>query len=215
MVSVFAPVRVERVNGKLIYEREGLRKILPECEIVVNPVEPINLPKNVTRYLEIEFPPILLKPNSSETIYLKFPIEIGVFAKHGDKVAVVDVFSYEKPKYTLYGSPRRGVVCRWFFSDVYYYIPEVDRLRHGVMRLDIKNGGDWVEVGKVVLDCYAMKIYYDSFASCWAEMKVIGKSTAITDFLDRPIAKGMKKALELYTTRRLMGKSFTMEWGLI
>jgi len=113
---VFVPIKVERKNGRLIYFRDGIKKILPECEIVVNPVEPINLPKNVTRYLEIDFPPILIKPNAVETRYLKFPIEIGVFAKDGDKVTVVDVFTFDKPKYTLYGNPKSDVVCRWFWT---------------------------------------------------------------------------------------------------
>ncbi len=211
---MFYPVNLRRENGRVVYEREGVRKILPECEIIVNPVEPVNLPKNVTRFLEVDFDPILIKPNSVETIYLKFPIEIGVFAKHGDKLAVVDVFSFEKPKYTLYGTPKNGVVCRWFKSEVYYEVPEVDPLRHGVMKLVIRNGGDWVEVGKVVLDCYGMKIYYSEFASCWAEMKVISKISAETSFVDRPIERGMKKAVEMWTTRRLIGRSFTMEWGL-
>jgi len=212
---VFAPVKLEKRNGKIIYERGNVRKVLPECEIIVNPVEPINVPKNITRFLEIDFPPIILKPNCVETIYLKFPIEIGVFAKDGDKMIVIDIFTFEKPKYTLYGNPKNGVVCRWFWSEVYYEIPEVDPLKHGVLKLVIKNGKDWIEVGKIVLDCYAMKIYYDKFASCWAEMKISSKISAETSFVDKPIAEGMKKATELYTTRRLMGKSFVMEWGLV
>ncbi len=211
---MFVPIELRKEDGRLIYVRGEIRKILPECEIIVNPVEPINLPKNVTRYLEIDFPPVLIKPNAIETIYLKFPIEIGVFAKEGDKITVVDVFTFDKPKYTLYGTPKNGVVCRWFWSEVYYEIPEVDPLKHGVLKLVIKNGGDWVEVGKVVLDCYAMKIYYSEFASCWAEMKILSKISAETTFVDKPIIGGMKKAIELYTTRRLIGRSFTMEWGL-
>jgi len=57
-----------------------------------------------------------IKPNAVETIYLKFPIEIGVFAKDGGKVTVVDVFTFDKPKYTLYGNPKSDVVCRWFWT---------------------------------------------------------------------------------------------------
>jgi len=212
---VFVPIKLKKRDGKIVYERENVKKILPECEIIVNPVEPINLPKNITRFLEIDFSPIVIKPNGVETIYLKFPIEIGVFAKDSDRMIVIDVFAFEKPKFTLYGDPKNGVVCRWFQSDVYYEIPEVDPSKHGVLKLVIKNGKDWAEVGKVVLDCYAMKIYYDKFASCWAEMKILSKISAETTFVDKPIAEGMKKAAELYTTRRLMGKSFIMEWGLI
>jgi len=59
-----------------------------------------------------------------------------------------------------------------------------------------------------------MKIYYSEFASCWAEMKILSKISAETTFVDKPIVGGMKKAIELYTTRRLIGRSFTMEWGL-
>ncbi len=213
---MFVPIELEKRDGILVYRREGVEKVLPECEIIVNPVEPINTPKNVTRYLMVEFPPILLRPNEVRVFYLKFPIEIGVFAKFGDKIAVVDVFSFERAKYTLYGDPRRGIICRWFKSGLYGRIPEVDPTRQGIMKVDVRNGGEWAEMSKVVVDCYAMKIYYDSFASCWVKVRILNNRSAETSFVDEPLLKGMKRAIELYTTRRLMGmgRTFLMEWGI-
>lgn len=212
------PIKIEKVGNRIKYTRETadekVEKFLPDCEIFVSPVEPVNLPRNITRFLEIDFPPIMLEPNAIERIYLKFPIEIGVFAKKGDKIAVVDVFTFNKPKYTLYGNPKSGVVCRWYRSEVYYDIPKVDPLKDGVLELTVRNIGDWTEVSKVVFDCYAMKIYYDDFAGMVAEMRIASKNTAETSFIDKPLRNGMKKAVELYTTRRLIGKSFVMEWGL-
>jgi hypothetical protein len=49
-----------------------------------------------------------------------------------------------------------------------------------------------------------MKIFYDvKNVSMKAEMKVIDDETAEIEFLATPSEKNMKKALEIYTTRKL------------
>lgn len=51
--------------------QERVEKIITsECPAVfVHPVEPVNLPKEVTRYLEIVFPPVIIEPESEKTVY--------------------------------------------------------------------------------------------------------------------------------------------------
>ena len=99
------PIKIKKIGDKTKYirelEGEKVEKILPSCEIFANPVEPINLPKNITKFLEIDFSPIILEPNGMEEVYIKFPIEIGVFAKKADRITVIDIFTFNKPKYTL------------------------------------------------------------------------------------------------------------------
>ncbi|AEA47150.1 DUF432 domain-containing protein [Archaeoglobus veneficus] len=186
-------------------------------KFIINPVEPVNLPREVTHYLCIDFKkPVLIESGASITVFVKFPVEICVFV-NGKGVSPIDVFSLVTPKYTLYGNPKSGVICRWYESDVYTEVPETDPLREGIISLRIHNSSDdWVEVTKAVFDSYAMKIYYGDIVSMVAEMKVIGKHVAETTFIDRPLREGMKKSIELYVARKLLieRKSFLMEWGV-
>lgn len=187
-------------------------------KIVVNPVEPLNLPKEVTNYLEIEFKPLFVEPFSEKEIYLLFPIEIAVFVDAKDDIEILDIFSLRKPKYSLYGAPSEGVVTRWVFSDVFVSIPEVNRNMQGVLKLNIDNPTkEWVEISRVVFESYGMKIYYGDIVSMNARMKIISKNIAETEFFDRPLQARQNKSIELYTARDLpvVKRGFLMEWGFV
>ena len=218
---------VEKKGGFLKYTRwlgngknDIVEKILASDagKIIVNPVEPLNLPKEITNHLEIQFEPVVVEPNSFKKIYLKFPIEIGVFAATKKSIEVLDIFSLNSQKYSLYGAPDSGVICRWYKSDVFADIPKTDLLREGVIELNIQNTShEWVEVCRVVFESYGMKIYYGDSVSMVATIRIINRMVAETNFINKPIKDGMKKSLELYTARRIpvverMG--FLMEWGL-
>ncbi len=211
-----------RKSGKLyIYRRvlgenELTKKITNHGKLIINPVEPVNVPKSVTHFVEIEFEKhVLVGPKSKLGFYAKIPIDIGVFLKNG-KLKVLDVFTLnDYVKYTLYGTPKKGVVCRHYVSDVYDIPPKVDNTKEGILELEIENTSDeWVEMGKVVLDVYGMKLYYDEFRVVTKAVVCISRGVAETQFVDGRY--NMKRALEIYVARGLhiLRRSFVMEWGL-
>ena len=79
---------VENYDGFNLYKREladpdnNIEKIIHKesCCLLINPIEPVNLPKKLTPLLLIEFTnSVIINPYSTKTVYLKFPVEIGVF----------------------------------------------------------------------------------------------------------------------------------------
>ncbi len=200
-------------NGFRIYRRGDLKKVVvaESGRVVVNPVEPVNLPKNITRFLLIEFDkPMVVEPKSSGKISLTFPIEIAVILAGKKSFEVLDVFSFVEPKYTLYGDPKNGVVCRYWRSEIF---EEEEDFVKGSLEVEISNSSsEWVEVGKLVFDVYGMKIYYGESVVAFAEVRILSEKVAETEFVDRRIGK---KSLELYTARKIpmVGKKFVMEWG--
>lgn len=200
----------ERIE-KLIGSGEG--------KIAINPVEPVNLPRQITNFLEIRFNnKIILEPGVRKTVFLKFPVEVGVFTTGKGDIKLLDVFSNVHQKYSLYGTPINGVVCRYWESEVYTSLPESDPLKEGILKLSIYNDyGEWVEVGKAVFDVYKMKIFYgDGLVYSSGEMVVLSKTTAETRFFMEPLRSGMKKSLEVFTSRKvpMVTKKFFMEWGI-
>jgi hypothetical protein len=220
-------MKIEKRAGFFSYQRiikksgDRAEKIVlaDDGHVIVNPVEPVNLPREVTSYLQIEFEkPVLVEPHGKKKIYVKFPIEVGVFIAGKRSIEVADIFTLTKPKYTLYGNPRNGVICRYWKSDIYPEIPKTNSLIEGVIELNIENEDDeWIEVRRVVFNAVGMKIYYDQkLVSMRASMKILSPVLAETDFFTKAIRDGMKKSLELYTARRIVvptGK-FVMEMGL-
>jgi len=193
--------------------------LLEESKLLINPVEPVNKPRKITPNLLIKFEKsIVMDSRSTKKIYVKFPVEIGIFI-HGSKYSEnIDIFTLAKQKYTLYGDIRKGIICKYYRSGVYFSIPSSDPLQEGVMELIIRNTTSRVmEITMAVFNPYGMRIYYsDDMVSMRAEMEILSETVAETDFVNSPLKKGMKKSIKLYTTRKLPGVSskFTMEAGL-
>lgn len=193
-------------NEYSLYRRassDGIaEKILMEVPegIILNPVEPVNIPKKISPYLAIGFSTtVVVRPHSTKAIFLKFPVEVGVFLPREDEHDLLDIISLSRKKYTLYGTPRGGHVCRFWQSDVFASVPEIDLLYEGVLKLEIRNEADeWVPVKKAVFDVHGMKIYYDeSVVSARAKMTVTSGNKAESEFIDAPLEVGMQNSIEL------------------
>ena len=216
---------VERAGEIMTYRRqrgdEKVEKMLLTStgKILINPVEPVNKPKEITSYLLIEFKrSLVVEPAATKKIYVTYPVEIGVFIAMNKKYDVLDIFSIQKQKFTLYGDPRSGVICKYGKSEVYSSIPAVNPLLEGVIELSITNTvSEWVNVTKAIFNAYGMKLYYsDGMVYMKATMKINKEKTAETGFVDSPLERGMKKSLELYTVRKLavVSTKFVMEAGI-
>ena len=196
-----------------IYRRGSFEKlILSESgKVVVNPVEPVNLPKNITKYLLVDLKrSVVVEPKTTRKITLTFPIEIAVILVGKKSLEVLDVFSFVNQKYTLYGDPNNGVICRYWQSDVFEKEKEYFS---GKLEVEIRNSSDeWVEIGKLVFDVYGMKIYYDESVLSFAKVNILSEKVAETEFIDK---KAGSKSIELYVARKIpvVSRKFVMEWG--
>jgi len=217
-------IGIEQKNGRYVYRRtlEGRAReralISSGGRVIINPVEPLNLPKEVSHHLLVEFEPISIEPGAHETIFLTFPIEVAVFVAAKGNFEVVDIFSWNRQKYTLYGSPDRGVIARWWRSEVSFSPPLLDPHREGLLSLTITNTTNhWADVSRLMLESYGMKIYYDDSAAMKAWMRIVSTMVAETGCYDAPHTEGQRKSLELYTARSIPGierSRYLMDQGI-
>ena len=213
-------------NGKLNhykreYEDENLEKDISsdKSKILIHPVEPLNIPKEITSNFLIEFAnTLMVEPQGIEKIYLKFPIEIGIFVSGNNDIEIIDILTFMPQKYALYGDSRNGVICKYWNSEIYSSVPDVNHLQEGVMELIIRNRTNrWVEVTRAVFNAFGMKIYFnEDLVSMKANIKILGEEIAETYFINSPIKTGMKKSMELYAVRKILIPTtrFLMEWGI-
>ena len=218
-------VSIEQAGKGLVYRSAcasaRMEKILltQTGKVFINPVEPLNKPKELTPNLLIEFEnALLIEPEATREIVITYPIEIGVLISTKTAVEVLDIFTLVRQKLTLYGDPRSGAICKYWLSNVYSSVPAINPLYEGIIELSITNTTKkWVKVTKVVFNAYGMKIYYrDDLVAMKASMKIMQGNIAETDFFDAPLEPGMKKSLELYSVRKLavMTTKYIMEAGL-
>jgi len=189
-----------------------------EGRVVINPVEPVNLPTEVTGMLEFHFVPVTLRPNSRITLFLKFPVEIGVFVGAHENYSLLDVFSLARAKYSLYGTPEKGVITRHIECEALDSVPSTDPVEEGVLTLEFRNSSrDWVEVSRAVFDGSSMRLFYGSTVAMSGVMEVFSQTVAETKILDRPPDESMKQALRIYPTKKSLipeKPSFLMEYGV-
>ena len=169
------------------YDKVEKVLLLSKGKILVNPIEPLNTPKDITSNLLIEFErSVVVGPKITQKIYITFPVEIGIFISENKNFEILDVFTLVLQKFTLYGDPRSGLICKYWKSDVYSSIPTRNPIFEGIIELNIINDTlRWVEINKAVFNAYYMKIYYsDIMVSMKAKMKIIGEEMAETDFIN-------------------------------
>lgn len=218
-------ISVDEEDAHLVYRRshrvDGIESVLSvkNCKVTINPMEPVTIPKELTPYLLITMTrKLMVAPKRSTVIYLRFPVEIGIYISSMKELKRVDGFTLVKQKYTLYGDPRHGILCKYWESDIYSSMPSPNRLEEGIVELSISNGNSaWVELSQVVFNAYGMKIYFDDQrVAMKARMKIVGPNIAETEFVDSPLKPGMKKAIESYRVSKMAitDAAYVMEMGL-
>ena len=218
-------VSVKKEGESILYTRECLGESVEKIlvagsgKLLLNAVEPVNKPKALASYLLIEFANTLqVEPKGTMNIFLAFPVEIAVFMPSNEEFEVIDAFTLARQKFTLYGDPINGVICKYWKSSIYTAEPSLNPIEEGIIGLTITNTTTgWVEVTKAVFNAYGMKIYCDDKrVSMKANMNLKGGVSAETEFMDEPLVEGMAKSIEMYTVRKLSvsKKKFIMEFGL-
>jgi hypothetical protein len=86
---------------------------------------------------------------------------------------------------------------------------------HGVMELSIMNyTGEWVELTQSVFNACGMEQWYSkNMVSMKANLKIIQDKWAETEFINKPIIKGMSKSIELYTPKTVV--LFTPKFNMV
>ncbi len=205
---------LQKHEGELIYHREGVagsnEKIIlaEQGNLLLSPVEPFHTPSALSTHLLVELEqPVVIEPRRTKSIIVTFPVELAVvyFRRKTGGERILDIFTLSRTKYTLYGSIKSGVVCKYWESAAYSSIPPVNPIEQGVIKIEIQNqGARWAEVQKVLFGAQGMKIYYSPrLVGLQAMMKIGSEVTAETSFIDKPMQAGMKKALELFSARFL------------
>lgn len=199
----------------------SVEKILSQKNniLILNPVEPVNLPQEITPRLEIAFSPVVLPAGAQKQVFLKFPVEIGVFLETDSVVSVLDIFSLVPAKYSLYGTPGTGLITRWYYSEVHDTLPPTDPVREGALCLTLNNHcTSAIEVGRTLLESYSMCLFYGDRVGMTVTMDIISPALAETTFAAVP-GKGCEtRSLDLYAARKFAvvpRKTFTMESGVL
>lgn len=172
---------------------------------LLNPIEPLQVPKPLARNLMIHLEkPITIAPQSKTLLYLTFPIEVGVFLVRDSNHKRIDEFSLCSPKYTFIGKTNDGILCRFHSSEVFFEIPTLDQSL-GLLRLEVVNYvNHWSTINRVLFKAHGMKIYFaKNLASMSASMRIIDRDKAEIECLTSTFIPDSTPAIEVFPIKRL------------
>ncbi len=213
-------ISLEQHKSGFLYYREAKGETIEKLvlagksQLFLSPVEPMNVPAKVSSHLLIDFKrPLVVEPQSTKSIFVTFPLEIAVaLGRRLTGESIIDIFTKCISKHTLYGTIKDGIICKYWQSDLYNTVPDLNPAELGVMQIEIQNPtGSWAEVGKAVFSAHGMKIYYGPrLVTLNSVMKIINEHDAETSFIDSPLKTGLKLAYEQFSSRILTQQGKTL-----
>jgi len=189
-------IKIERIGENVFsYTRKDaedniLKKIIPitssDLTIELCPIRPVNYPAQRTSHIYLNFEsPVFLSEGSAATVFVRCPIEIGVFLIHGEHKDSLDWFTCDplNSRFCLYGSPESGILCKYTDSEIVESYDDSIQFYNAVLKIDIKNELDrGLTISKIVFPITGNSLYYKN-------------STAIIDSLSATLRK--KLTLEI------------------
>lgn len=167
-------IKIERIGEHVFsYIRKDaedniLKKIIPitssDLTIELCPIRPLNYPAHRTNHVYLDFEsPIFLSEDSAATVFVRCPIEVGIFLVHDGHKDSLDWFTCDplNSRFCLYGTPESGTLCKYMNSEIVESYDDSIPFQNAVLKIDIKNElSRGVTVSKIVFPITGNSIYY-------------------------------------------------------
>ena len=158
--------------------------------------------------------PISFAPGLSMRLYIKCPVDVGVYAVKDSTYGLVDIIE-SSVKYAVYGAIDSGILARYFKVVPQRELP-LAGLGSMVYVLDIENNSDsWIKFSRVIIPLASMRVYLWKNIAISEVVCVILRSQRTADvvlanrspYVDAYELPVLPKQALKYTT-------YSMKWGV-
>jgi len=191
-------IRIEKIEDHVFsyirkdVEENTIKKFIPtsssELTIELSPIRPLNYPARRTSHVYLNFEtPIFLSKGSTATIFVRCPIEIGVFFVHDGHKDSLDWFTCDpiNSRFCLYGTPESGTLCKYAQSEIVESYDDSILFQNGVLKIDIKNDLDkGLTISKIVFPITDNSLYYKNSKAIIDSLSVVLKKKLTLEILD-------------------------------
>lgn len=196
---------VERTSGSLkVKDGYSNREYVVDdgSRVELVPVPPFYVPQKVCYHLMIELEnPIVVRGSKEAWVEGPYEIAVRVDGKNTHYLTPVKV------KYTLYGDPVEGVVCRYFKSRIYDKPRNSPELASANVVFRSKSTG---KVDRFVMHGAALTIFEKDDRYYYEVIYVnIGETITTVTLTDKP---PVRKAREVHKDEGILKSKFEMRW---
>lgn len=191
-------INIERMGEHVFsYTRKDaedniLKKIIPikshDLTLELCPIRPLNHPARRTSHVYLDFEsPIFLSEDSAATIFVRCPIEIGVFLVHGQHKDSLDWFTCDpiNSRFCLYGSPESGTLCKYTNSEIVESYEDSVPFHNAVLKIDITNELDrGFTISRIVFPITDNSLYYKNSKAIIDSLVATLKKKLVLEIID-------------------------------
>ena len=152
------------------------------------PIAPLNHPARRTDHIFLKFvPEIHLGQNATAHIFVRCPIEVGLFLVNGTGREPLDwvTCNHANSRFGLYGPPDTGTLCKYAevlpSADPVNSIPYVDCTMRIILQNSLNSGH---VISKVIFSMTDASLYYKDSKSVADGIKVTLKRRAVVSVAD-------------------------------
>ena len=169
-----------------------LKKVIPvsssELTVEISPIRPLNYPARRAAHVYLDFEtPIFLSEGSAASVFVRCPVEIGIFLVHDGHKDSLDWVDCEpqNARFCLYGSPESGTLCKYAPSEIVDSYDDSSAYTDGIIKVDLKNDLDkGLTISKIVFAANDVSVYYKNSKAKFDSLKVVLKKKLTIEILD-------------------------------
>lgn len=191
-------IRIKKISKNVYsYSRHNsdddlIEKIIPikssKFQIELCPIRPLNFParRSSHMYLNIDTP-IFLSENSSATVFLRCPIEIGVFFVHDEHKDSLDCFTCDSlnSRFCLYGPPESGTLCKYAETEIVESYTDSIPFINAVLKVNIQNElPKGLSIDKIVFPMSDTSLYYQDSKAIIDSLHAVLKKKLTLELID-------------------------------
>ena len=191
-------IRIKKISENVFsYSRQNsdgdlIEKIIPikssNLQIELCPIRALNFPAKRTShmYLEIDTP-VFLHENSSATVFLRCPIEIGVFFVHDKHKDSLDCFTCDSlnSRFSLYGPPESGTLCKYAKTEIVESYDDSIPFVNAVLKVNLQNElSKGLSIAKIVFPMSENSIYYQDSKAIIDSLRAVLKKKLTLEIID-------------------------------
>jgi len=211
---------MNNLKYSLLEEKEGLlyqrgdKKVTISKGLKIEELPILSINEKVTQYFGIVFDsPISVNPESKMKIYVKLPVDLGIFVSDGSSYKLIDTIEIYPKKYALYGNIGNGTIYRYWKTSPYLY-EIIPNQYEALTSVEIINEADSIGViSLVIFDSKNFSLYKKESIIVGEEIQLhrLKKGLAVVKLTNKPSVK--ESVLLPVVPPKMLERDFEMSFG--
>jgi len=204
---------ITKEKDHLVYQK-GEKKIEIPSNLTIKEFPILSINEAITEYFGIVFEqPIYIGEEQEVKLYVKLPLDIGIYVSDGSNYKLIDVIEIYTKKYALYGTIGEGVIYRYWKTNAFLVLP-ITSVNEAITLIEIINkAGSVGSISKIIFNTKFFSLYTKEGKFYGERIRVtrLQKGLALVRLMNKPTIEDAE--IIPTTISKGIGGQFEMKFG--